>query len=132
MREAACVINAYNVPVTCLIVDDNSFFLDSASELLAREGLKVVGIASTSAEALQLVSELRPDVALVDIDLGEEDGFELARRLTGLEPPTTVILVSAHPEAELAELISASPAAGFVQKTQLSAKTIREALERAA
>jgi DNA-binding NarL/FixJ family response regulator len=120
------------MPVRCLIVDDNSFFLESASELLGREGLFVVGVASTSAEALRLATEFRPDVALVDIDLGDEDGFELTRELSRLEPPTTVILVSTHPEAELAELILASPAAGFVQKTRLSAESIRETLERAA
>ena len=53
--------------LTCLIVDDNPFFLESATELLGREGLEVVGVASESIEAIRLASELRPDVTLVDI-----------------------------------------------------------------
>ena len=68
----------------CLIVDDNSLFLEGAADLLRREGLDVVGVASNSAEAIRLVTELRPDVTLVDIDLGDEDGFELARQLSDI------------------------------------------------
>jgi DNA-binding NarL/FixJ family response regulator len=130
MRATARVVNAYNVLLSCLIVDDNSLFLDSASELLTREGLKVVGVASKSFEAMRLAAELRPDVTLVDVDLGDEDGFELARELSMLEPAATVILISAHPEADLADLISVSPAAGFIQKTRLSTDAIRETLAR--
>ena len=118
------------MPVRALIVDDNAYFLEAASELLVREGLDVVGVASTGAEADQLVTELRPDVVLVDVDLGVEDGFELARQLSA--EAAKVILVSTHPEAELAELISASPALGFIHKTQLSGDAIRALIERAA
>jgi len=117
------------VPLRCLIVDDNSLFLEGATDLLSREGLEVVGVASDSAEAMRLVNELQPDVTLVDIDLGAEDGFELARRL-GDE--SNVILVSTHPEEDLADLIATSPALGFIAKTLLSAETIRQTLERAA
>jgi DNA-binding NarL/FixJ family response regulator len=118
------------VPVRCLIVDDNAFFLQNAADLLAREGLEVVGVASRSDEAVRLVSALHPDVTLVDIDLGDEDGFELARRLDGMS--SRVILVSTHAEEDLAQLIEASPALGFVPKTRLSAQAIRDLLERAA
>jgi len=117
------------VPLRCLIVDDNSFFLEGATDLLSREGLEVVGVASNGAEAIQLVNQLQPDVTLVDIDLGDEDGFELAR---GLSDTSRVILVSTHPEEDLADLIATSPALGFIAKTRLSAQTIRETLERAA
>jgi len=117
------------VPLRCLIVDDNSLFLEGATDLLSREGLEVVGVASDSAEAMRLVNELQPDVTLVDIDLGAEDGIELARRL-GDE--SHVILVSTHPEEDLADLIATSPALGFIAKTLLSAETIRQTLERAA
>ncbi len=65
----------------CLIVDDSRHFLDAAHGLLERQGIVVVGVASTGAEALRRVEELRPDVTLVDIDLGGESGFEVARRL---------------------------------------------------
>jgi DNA-binding NarL/FixJ family response regulator len=114
--------------LTCLIVDDNAFFLDGASALLGREGLDIVGVATNSADAIRLVAELEPDVTLVDIDLGSEDGLELARQLSG----TNVILVSTHPYGDLEHLIAASPARGFVPKARLSAQAIRDLLEPAA
>ena len=120
------------MPLRCLIVDDNSLFLEGSADLLRREGLDVVGVASNSAQAIQLVSELRPDVTLVDIDLGDEDGFELAQRLHAISDDSKVILVSTHSEDDLAQLIAASPALGFVPKTRLSAQAIRDLLGRAA
>ena len=105
--------------IRSLIVDDNRPFLDAARLLLEREGLAVVGVATTSAEALRLEEELRPDVVLVDIRLGDESGFDLARRLSG-----TVILISTHGQSEYAEEIAASPAAGFIPKARLSADAV--------
>ena len=64
-----------------LIVDDNRLFLEAARDRLERGGLRVVGVAATSAEALQRAAELQPEVVLVDVVLGAESGFELARRL---------------------------------------------------
>jgi len=118
------------MPVRCLIVDDNSLFLKGAADLLGREGLDVVGVAQDSAEAFRLATELRPDVTLVDVDLGEEDGFEVARRLS--DEGMNVILVSTHAEQDLAPLIATSPALGFIAKARLSAQAIRDTLERAA
>ena len=120
------------VVLSCLIVDDNALFLEGAADLLRREGLDVVGVASNGAEAIQLVSELRPDVVLVDIDLGDEDGLELAGQLSDLSPQANVILISTHSEEDLAHLIAATPALGFVPKTRLSAQAIRDLLEDAA
>jgi len=68
-------------PMRCLIVDDSADFVDAARGLLECEGITVVGSASTSAEALRSFEELRPDVTLVDINLGGESGFELAEQL---------------------------------------------------
>ena len=129
MRGSACIGNPKSVRLKCLIVDDNAHFLEGAASLLSREGLDVVGVASSGAEAIRLVAELRPDVTLVDIDLGDEDGLELARELSDI---SRVILVSTHSQEDFAELIAASPALGFVPKTRLSAQTIRDVLERAA
>jgi DNA-binding NarL/FixJ family response regulator len=120
------------VSVRCVIVDDSALFLEGAVELLGREGLDVVGVASTSAEAIRLVTELRPDVTLVDIDLGDEDGFELAQRLHAIPGDSKVILISTHAEEDLAHLVELSPALGFIAKTRLSAQAIRDTLERAA
>ena len=120
------------VSLTCLIVDDNPLFLEGAVDLLTREGLDVVGVASDSAGAIRLVTELRPDVTLVDIDLGDEDGFELAQRLHAISGASKVILVSTHAEEDLAHLIERSPTLGFIAKARLSAQAIRDLLDRAA
>jgi len=114
----------------CLIVDDSPSFLKAACGLLERQGITVVGVASTSAEALRRTQELRPDVTLVDIDLGGESGLELARRLHRQTGPirSAVILISAHAEQDYAELIAASPAVGFLSKTALSAAAICDLL----
>jgi DNA-binding NarL/FixJ family response regulator len=114
-----------------LIVDDSGRFLDTARGLLERQGIAVVGVASDSTEALRQVEELRPDVTLVDIDLGGESGFELVRRIdreAGLAHPRT-ILISTHAEQDYAELIAASPAIGFLSKSALSAAAIRDLLD---
>jgi DNA-binding NarL/FixJ family response regulator len=115
------------VKIRCLIVDDSSSFLEAAQALLEREGLSVAGVASSGAEALSRAAELRPDVVLVDISLGEESGFELARRLVANaeDGGSTVILISTHTEADFADLIAASPAIGFLPKSELSADAIR-------
>jgi DNA-binding NarL/FixJ family response regulator len=109
---------------TCVIVDDNASFIDAATALLEREGLSVVGTASTIADAVRQVPELRPDVVLVDITLGTESGFDLARRLAEIDGDATVILISTHDEADFDDLIAATPAAGFVPKSELSAAAI--------
>jgi CheY-like chemotaxis protein len=110
----------------CLLVDDNDAFLAAASVLLEREGLTVAGVASSTAEALRQARVLRPDVILVDVGLGDESGFDLARRLTGdgQGGGAAVILISARAETDYAELIAESPAAGFLAKSELSAREI--------
>ena len=113
----------------CLIVDDSAPFLEAASKFLEREGITMVGAASTSADALERAQELRPDVALVDIDLGEESGFDLARQIAEEPEPFPVILISTRGEEDLAELIEASPALGYLSKANLSAYAIRDLLD---
>src|SRR5207244_12184167 len=105
MRTRIRLWNFMRVPVRCLIVDDNALFLEGAVDLLTREGLDVVGVASDSAEAIRLVTELRPDVTLVHIDLGDEDGVDLAQQLHAISGASKLILVSTHAEEDLAHLI---------------------------
>jgi DNA-binding NarL/FixJ family response regulator len=114
----------------CLLVDDSDAFLKAASILLQREGMTVVGVASNSAEALRQARALRPDVILIDIGLGDESGFDLARLLDadGQVGDAQVILISAHAETDYAELIAESPAAGFLVKSELSAQPIGRVL----
>ena len=114
----------------CLLVDDSPRFLAAARGLLERQGVAVVGVAASGAEAVRRVGELRPDVTLVDIDLGGESGLELARRLhaEGGSGSVPVILISTHAEQDYAELIAASPAIGFLAKAALSADAIHDLL----
>ena len=114
--------------VRCLIVDDSLQFLTAARGWLEREGIAVVGVASTVAQALQLAQELHPDVVLVDIDLGGESGFDLASQLAGVDS-SRVILISAYAEEDYGELIAASPAVGFLPKKDLSGQRIRNLIE---
>jgi DNA-binding NarL/FixJ family response regulator len=113
------------VALRCLIVDDNGGFRDAARSLLEREEIEIVGVASNSAEARSRVAGLHPDVVLVDIALGAESGFELARELARDGGPK-LILISTLPEVDFADLIAASPAVGFIAKSELSASAIRE------
>jgi DNA-binding NarL/FixJ family response regulator len=110
-----------------LIVDDSADFRDAASAMLERAGISVVGKATNSAEALRYYEDLHPDVALVDVDLGGEDGFVLAEQLARASTASrlAVILVSTYAESDLAEMIDASPAVGFLQKFSLSPDAIR-------
>jgi two-component system, NarL family, nitrate/nitrite response regulator NarL len=128
IADAPCLSDAGPVALRCLIVDDNEAFLGSASRLLESQGLQVVGRVSSSDEAVRLAQALKPDVALVDVQLGEEDGLEVTRRLNTGSPLTPVVLISTHSQDELAELIADSPAVGFLPKTALSAAAIADLL----
>jgi CheY-like chemotaxis protein len=113
--------------IRCLIVDDSPRFTQAAVELLADEGIDVVAVAADGDEAVRLARALRPDLALVDIDLGRESGLDVANRLRLEEPgglAGAVILISTHAGEQFAELIAASPAVGFLAKTDLSVDAI--------
>ena len=114
----------------CLIVDDSPVFLRTAVRLLQRDGFEEVRTASTIAEALACIEEFRPDVTLVDVYLGEENGFDLVEQLdrAGWCSRSAVILVSTHDPQELATAIAASPAAGFLPKMTLSPRAIHDLL----
>jgi DNA-binding NarL/FixJ family response regulator len=123
------------MPLRCLLVDDNDAFLETARTLLERQGVQVAGVASNIAGALRQARALRPDVVLVDIGLGEESGFDLARLLAadgqgGQRVRADVILISAQAERDYTDLIAESPAAGFLHKPELSAQRISQLLNR--
>jgi DNA-binding NarL/FixJ family response regulator len=112
----------------CLIVDDSPHFVDAARRLLECEGITVVGVASTGADALRRFEELRPDVTLVDINLGGESGFDVAEQLhrAAGSSPSPVILISTHAAQDFAELIDTSPAVGFLSKSALTCGAIHD------
>lgn len=120
-----------DVMLRCLIVDDNPRFGEEARSLLEQEGVSVVAVAASGEEAFQIREELVPDIALVDISLGEESGFDVARRLvdgSNAHAPA-VILISTYDEREFGGRIAESPALGFISKTELSAERIRRLLD---
>ena len=114
-----------------LIVDDNLLFLEATRDRLEQGGLRVVGVAATSAEALRRAEELRPQVVLVDVMLGTESGFELARRLAAhhRDGGLTVILISTYAASDYAGPIAESPAAWFLPKQELSADAVRRIID---
>jgi two-component system nitrate/nitrite response regulator NarL len=126
MRAHGADCDAGQVRMRCLLVDDNSAFIETARPVLAREGVTVAGTASSTAEALRQARELRPNVVLVDIVLGDENGFDLARRLagSGSGDDMAIIMISTGAEADYADLIAESPAAGYLPKAELSAAGI--------
>lgn len=116
--------------VRCLIVDDNRDFLRAASSLLERDGMTVVGVASTGALAHHACRELRPDVVLLDIQLGEETGLEVARQLAG-QPGSDkprVILISAYAGEDIVDMVADAPAISFLPKAGLSATAVLDIL----
>jgi DNA-binding NarL/FixJ family response regulator len=110
--------------VRCLIVDDSADFVDAARGLLERQGITVVGAAATGAEALRRCEELRPDVTLVDVDLGGESGFDVAEQLHAAGSSAPVILISTHAVDDFADMTVASPAVGFISKSGLTGRAI--------
>jgi CheY-like chemotaxis protein len=117
----------------CLIVDDSVDFVNAARGFLEHDGITVVGVASTSAEALRCFEELRPDVTLVDVHLGRENGFELAEQLhrSGLSGQSPLIMISTHAEQDLTDMIATSPAIGFLAKIALTPDAIRDLVDAA-
>jgi DNA-binding NarL/FixJ family response regulator len=126
MRRAVADERLMRVSLRCLIVDDHGSFLNAARSVLERGGLEVVGTACNGRDAIARARKLRPDVILLDVALGEESGFDVARSLEEAGPDgATVILISTHDESDLADLIEAAPVAGFVAKSELSAAAVR-------
>ena len=113
---------------TVLIVDDHPSFRASARALLAAEGFQVVGEAEDGAGGLRRTRELRPDLVLLDVQLPDLDGFDVAARLTSNRAAPAVILVSSRDRDDLGSQLARSGARGFIPKAELSAAGITELL----
>jgi CheY-like chemotaxis protein len=113
-----------------LVVDDNADFLQAARDVLQTEGISIVAVASNGGEALERCAELHPDAVLVDVDLGDESGLDVAIGLvqsSGDDGPA-VVLISTYGEQDVRELVDTSPAVGFLSKADLSGPAIRAIL----
>jgi DNA-binding NarL/FixJ family response regulator len=114
-------------PLRCVIIDDNADFIAAAADVLGRNDITIVGATTNSTEALRCVASLRPDVALIDVDLGGESGFDLAERLQQSGAATAqsvLIMMSAHDGEDFADMLACSSAVGFIPKLSLSAQAI--------
>ena len=112
-----------------LIVDDHPSFRRCARTLLASEGFEVVGEAADGAAALRLADELEPELVLLDIQLPDIDGLEIASRLHARDPGLRIVLVSSRERCDYGPLIEASGALGFVSKADLSGAELASLLE---
>ena len=111
-----------------LIVDDNSHFRAAARQLLERSGFLVVAEAGDGVEGLRAANEHAPDLAIVDLQLPDLDGFAVAERLREVEPAPHVILTSSLDGTDFGALVAGSSALGFIPKAELSARAIEALL----
>jgi DNA-binding NarL/FixJ family response regulator len=109
---------------TVLIVDDHPSFRASARRILEADGYDVIGEAADGASALAAERDLRPDLVLLDVQLPDLDGFDVAARLTGHDDAPAVVLTSSRDSADFGPLVARSGARGFVPKAELSGEAI--------
>jgi DNA-binding NarL/FixJ family response regulator len=113
-----------------LIVDDHPSFRATARALLQAEGYDVVGEAENGVGALRQARDLQPDVVLLDVQLPDFDGFEVAARLTGLNGSMIeVVLCSSRDGSDFGPLVAQSGARGFIPKAELSGAALKAVLE---
>lgn len=113
---------------TVLIVDDHPSFRASARVLLEAEGFTVIGEAQDGESALTEACRLRPQIVLLDVQLPDLDGFEIAERITARTGAPIVILVSSRDLADFGPLVARCGASGFVPKAELSGERVTELL----
>ncbi len=111
-----------------VVVDDHSGFRRCASAILAAAGFEVVGEAEDGAKAVALVLALRPELVLLDVQLPDTDGFDLAARLLVRDPTLQIVLVSARDSSQYGSLVEKSGARGFLSKSDLSAPALERLL----
>jgi DNA-binding NarL/FixJ family response regulator len=111
-----------------LIVDDHAAFRSFAHRVLVADGLAVVGEAADGAAAIAAVSELRPDVVLLDVGLPDMDGFAVAEVLAARDEPPAVVLVSSRSRADYGTLADAGGVRGFIPKAALTGDLLRRLL----
>jgi CheY-like chemotaxis protein len=111
-----------------LIVDDNADFRRLAREVLEYSGYAVVGEVADGIAALAACHELRPAVVLLDIQLPDIDGFEVAELLSAEPAAPVVVLISSRDRASYRRQLAATSANAFIEKGELSPDSLAQAL----
>jgi DNA-binding NarL/FixJ family response regulator len=109
---------------TVLVVDDHPTFRATARALLEAEGFDVVGEAEDGVGALAEIARLRPEIVLLDVQLPDIDGFEVARRAAADGKAPQIVLTSSRDASDFGPLVADSGARGFVAKDALSGAAI--------
>ena len=112
------------VPVTVLIVDDHAPFRATVRALLEVEGFQVVGEAADGRTALEEAARLRPQVVLLDVQLPDTNGFEIAASLASSGDPPAVVLTSSRAASSYRRRLADSPARAFIPKSELSGEAL--------
>jgi DNA-binding NarL/FixJ family response regulator len=89
------------MPLRLVLIEDHQALREGLELLLETQGLEVVGTAGTAAEGQALVERLDPDVAVVDIRLGEDSGIELTARLIDANPERRIVLYTGSSDIHL-------------------------------
>jgi DNA-binding NarL/FixJ family response regulator len=116
------------VGTTVLIVDDHPTFRATARMLLEAEGYEVVGEAPDGTTAITETCRLQPDLVLLDINLPDLDGFQVAERITSRDRAPAVVLTSSRDSSDFGPLVLGSGARGFISKGDLSGAAIADLL----
>lgn len=102
-----------------LVADDNPAFRSLCARLLEAQGLQVVGEAADAATVVRLARSLAPDLVVMDVNLGRHDGWEVARRLRGLDRAPRVVMISSDADAGDPGLVAHAGADRFLPKEKL-------------
>ena len=114
--------------ITVLIVDDHPSFRASARMLLEAEGFEVVGEAPDGLSAIEAVHELQPQMVLLDVQLPDINGFEVAARITANGSAPAVVLTSSRDVDDLGPLSDSAQVRGFIPKSELSGAALEALL----
>jgi DNA-binding NarL/FixJ family response regulator len=114
--------------MTALVVDDHAGFRTSARFLLEMEGFEVVGEAEDGASAVDAAMLLRPALVLLDVQLPDSQGYDVARQILDRGVPTRIVLVSSRDASDYGDSIVSSGAVGFISKGDLSGDRLRALL----
>jgi CheY-like chemotaxis protein len=112
------------ISAAVLVVDDHDSFRKMARRMLEAAGFTVTE-AANGEEATRTAFLTRPNLVLLDIQLPDVDGFDVARRLCAQKHRPVIVLTSSREASDYGALVAASPAAGFLPKDELSAVALR-------